>query len=104
MLAERRFGCNAPHLNSADHDRSYISARNPAVAIYRLLRNDSTFEPDAIKAMKLAYEGILIDLHVTNRADPVTQLIAKRLIEYARIGEHDPVTLREYITKEFKNS
>jgi len=74
------------------------------VAIYRLLRNDSTFEPDAIKAMKLAYEGILIDLRVTNRADPVTQLIATTLIEYARMGEHDPVKLRECITKEFKSS
>ncbi len=71
------------------------------MAIYRLLRNDSSFEQDAIKAMKLAYEGILIDLHVTNRADPVTRLIAKRLIEYANLGEHNPVKLRECITKEF---
>jgi hypothetical protein len=74
------------------------------VAIYRLLRNDSTFEPDAIKAMKLAYEGILIDLRLTNRADPVTVLIAKKLIEYAHLGEHDAVKLRERITKEFKIS
>lgn len=53
--------------------------------------------------MKLAYEGVLIDLHVTNRADPVTQLIAKKLVEYARLGENDPVKLRERITKEFKS-
>ena len=72
------------------------------MAIYRLLRNDSTFEPDAIKAMKLAYEGILND--VTNRAEPVTVLIAKKLIDYAHLGEHDAVKLRERVTKEFKNS
>jgi hypothetical protein len=91
-------------VDHGDHGPACSRGAIPAVAIYRLLQNVSRFEPLAIKAMKVAYEGILIDLRVTDRADPVTKLIAKKLIEYAHLGESDPVKLRERITNEFKNS
>jgi hypothetical protein len=49
------------------------------MAIHRLIANGS-FGPDEIEAMSDAYEGALIDLHLTNRDDPITELIAKSIV------------------------
>jgi hypothetical protein len=53
------------------------------MAIYRLIANGS-FGPDEIEAMSDAYEGALIDLHLTNRDDPISELIAKFRCRRAR--------------------
>jgi hypothetical protein len=74
------------------------------VAIYERLKNDVIFRPSQHKAMKLAYEGTLVDLGITNRADPVTVLIAERLIEYVAFGEDDPAELRKRVVEEFGNA
>jgi hypothetical protein len=50
-----------------------------AVAIYKLIANGS-FGPDEIEAMKAAYEAALVDVGVTNREDPITELIAKSIL------------------------
>jgi hypothetical protein len=64
------------------------------MAIYRLIANGS-FGPDEIKAMTDAYEGALIDLHLTNRDDPITELIAKSIVNVTATGERDPVVIKE---------
>ena len=46
------------------------------MAIYRLIANGS-FGPDEIEVMTAANEGALIDLGVTNRDDPITELIGQ---------------------------
>ena len=46
------------------------------MTIYKLIANGS-FGPDEIKVMTEAYEGALIDLGISNQADPITELIAK---------------------------
>jgi len=48
------------------------------MAIYRLIANGS-FGPDEIEVMTAAYEDALIDLRVTNRDNPITELIAKSI-------------------------
>jgi hypothetical protein len=63
------------------------------MAIYRLLTG-STFEPEAIAAMTTAYEDILRALNLTNRQDPLTEIVAKKIIKAAEIGERDPIRLR----------
>jgi len=35
-------------------------------------------------------------LRLTNRGDPVTEIIARKIIELAQQGERDPVQLREH--------
>ena len=65
------------------------------MAIYRLL-NDHVFGPDEIKVLTTAYEEVLRTLRLENRADPATEMIAKKIIELARRGERDPVRLREH--------
>ena len=41
-------------------------------------------------------EDALRALQLADRADPLSNTIAKRIIDLARLGERDPVRLREY--------
>jgi hypothetical protein len=54
-----------------------------------------TFGPDEIKAMAAAYEGALIDLQSIDRNDPLTELIAKAIVNVTATGERDPETIKE---------
>lgn len=65
------------------------------MAIYRLLKNHA-FGPDEIKVLTTAYEQALCALRLKDRADPATEMIAKKIIELAQRGERDPVRLREH--------
>jgi hypothetical protein len=64
------------------------------MAIYRLLR-DSAFDDQTVKAMKTAYEGALQDLAIKDRSDPLTEIVATKIIEIAWTGERDSARLRE---------
>jgi hypothetical protein len=59
------------------------------VAIYRLLQN-SGFGPEDIERMTTAYEKMLVLLGLKDRSDPMTEIVAKRVIEVAQTGEKDP--------------
>ncbi len=63
------------------------------MAIYRLIAI-GTFGPDEIKSMSLAYEGALSDLKL-DRDDPLTELIAKSIVNVTATGERDPETIKE---------
>jgi hypothetical protein len=58
------------------------------VAIYRLLPN-SVFEPEDIARMTTAYEKALILLGLKDRNDPLTELVAKQVVEVAQTDERD---------------
>jgi hypothetical protein len=62
------------------------------MAIYRLLQN-SAFDPDAIQIMTAAYEGACRALQLADRSDPITEMVAKKVIEIAQLGERDPVRI-----------
>jgi hypothetical protein len=59
------------------------------MAIYRLLQ-EAAFAPEDINRMTAAYEAALRLLRLTDRTDPVTEIVAKKIIEVTRTGEHDP--------------
>lgn len=63
------------------------------MAIYRLIAI-GTFGPDEIKAMSAAYEGALINLKL-DRDDPLTELIARSIVNVTATGERDPETIKE---------
>jgi len=44
--------------------------------------------------MVTAYEGCLKTLRLADRQDPITELVAKRIIEVAQTGERDPAKIR----------
>ena len=64
------------------------------MAIYKLIANAS-FGPDEIEVMKAAYEAALIDVGVTDRNDPITELIAKAIVNVTWPGERDPKGVME---------
>ena len=64
------------------------------MAIYRLLKF-SAFQPEEITCMTAAYEDALRVLQLADRQDPLTELVAKKIIEAAQLGERDPKRLRE---------
>ena len=62
------------------------------MAIYRLLQK-SAFGPEDIALLATAYEDALRALKLNDRDDPITQLVAKRIIEAAQTGLRDPDSL-----------
>jgi hypothetical protein len=64
------------------------------MAIYKLIANGS-FGPDEIEIMKSAYEAALIDVGITEREDPITELIAKSIVIVTATGERDPRQVME---------
>jgi hypothetical protein len=62
------------------------------MAIHRLLQK-AVYGPTEIAAMTAAYENTLRALGLVDRRDPVTEIIAKKIIEIARTGERDPQRL-----------
>ena len=58
------------------------------MAIYRLLKN-STLGPEEISRITAAYEQALNTLCVKDRDDPLTEMIAKKIIKIAQTGVHD---------------
>lgn len=69
------------------------------MAIQRLLREGS-FDPEDIRRLTAAYEGALELLRLQDRSDPVTELIAAKIIQVFRSGEFDPPRLCARALKE----
>jgi hypothetical protein len=70
------------------------------MAIYRLLK-ETAFDADACKAMGHAYEAILIDLGLSDRSDPFTEIIAKEIIHIASLGVLDASEIRARVLAVF---
>ncbi len=59
----------------------------------RFLQN-TAFGPEEVALLVAAYEAALRELDLSGRADPVTEIVAKKIIELAKEGERDPHCLR----------
>ena len=68
----------------------------PSTAFFKL----GVFEPEEIEIMSAAYEDALSVLQLANRQDPITELVARKIIAVARSGERDPPRIRELALKE----
>ena len=58
--------------------------------IIRRVLKETTFDPEAVAILPAAYEECIRRLRLVDREDPLTQVVAKKIIETARRGEHDP--------------
>lgn len=56
---------------------------------------ESVFGPDEIAAMNAAYEDALCILHISSRSDSLCEVLARKIIEIAQTGEHDPKQIRQ---------
>jgi hypothetical protein len=64
------------------------------VAIHKLIAN-SSFGPDEIEVMKAAYEAALVDVGVSDPDGPITDLIAKAIVNVIANGERNPEVVAE---------
>jgi hypothetical protein len=69
------------------------------MAIYRLLQN-LPMGPEEIRRMEAAYEQTLRALHLKDRNDPITEIIAKKIIEVAHTGVNDPAQISQLAIKD----
>ena len=62
------------------------------MTMHRLIQN-LAFNQDDIERLAAAYEEVLRALHISDRDDPINEVIAQRIIEGARAGVRDPKAL-----------
>jgi hypothetical protein len=62
------------------------------MAIYRLLQN-MPLSPEDISRLAAAYEAALKALGLTDRNDPITELVARKIIEISQTGVRDPLQI-----------
>jgi hypothetical protein len=67
--------------------------------IYRLLQN-MPMGPDEIARLTTAYEETLRAIGLVDRNDPITEMIARKIIEIGQRGVRDPMLLSELTIKE----
>src|SRR4029450_2914779 len=65
-----------------------------AMPIHRLLEKHA-FGPDEIRVLTSAFDDALRKLGLADRADPVVEVVARKIIELAQQGERDPTRLSE---------
>jgi hypothetical protein len=51
----------------------------------------TSFDPDTTRAMGVAFEMACRSLQLSDTADPLTKLIAAKIVDSACTGEHDAV-------------
>ncbi len=69
------------------------------MAIYRILQN-SPFGPDDIERLAAAYEETLKALGLKDRSDPITELVARKIVEISQTGVRDPIQISQLAIKE----
>jgi hypothetical protein len=67
-------------------------------AIYKLLEN-TAFEPKDIERLVTAYDHTLRALRLKNHSDPITQLVAEKILAIGRLGIEDPAEISELALK-----
>jgi hypothetical protein len=65
---------------------------------------EGVFDPPAIEAMTTAYLAVCDSLRLAGRSDPLTQIVARKVIEIAGTGERDPARIRDLTLLALKES
>jgi len=68
------------------------------MAIYRLLQY-AAFGPEEIGIITSAYEDALVILKIADRSDPITETLAKKIIDVAQTGERNCARIRALALK-----
>ena len=70
--------------------------------LYRLLQN-CAFEPATIDAMSAAFDDVCRTLGLAELSDPLRDMVAKKVIEFAQRGERDQARLAELTLAAFRD-
>ena len=71
--------------------------------INRML-DSAAFDPAAVAALTNAYEEACAALRLIDRTDPLAEVVAKKIIKHAQLGERDPNRLREAVLRELQTN
>jgi hypothetical protein len=71
--------------------------------IKRLLERH-VFPPELVVILGDVFEDILKTLDLNNREDSLTELVAKKVIELAERGEHNPIRLKALTVRAFERN
>ena len=69
--------------------------------IYELLGRQGVFTPDEVAMLGNVFEDVLQTLGLTDRKDPITEMVAKKLVELATAGLRDPARLKALTVQAF---
>lgn len=58
---------------------------------------EQSFDPEQVRAMAVAFEKACQSLGLTDTPDPLTDIVARKIIEMAKAGERDPNRLYEAV-------
>ena len=68
------------------------------------IHDNAAFDPQAVKALAVAYEDACGVLRVIDNSDPRATIVAKKIIEHAQHGERDPIRLRDLVLIELQSN
>jgi hypothetical protein len=73
------------------------------VPIRRLLEHNDAFSPEDVQVLLGAFDDTVRALNLTDRERPLTMMVAKLIIEFAKEGERDPDRLRDLVVKSLRS-
>jgi hypothetical protein len=77
-----------------------MDGRNVIMPIRRLLKDDGLAGPEDVERLNRAYSYALRSLHLVDRNDPITEIVAKSVIEVGAKGVRDPSEISEIAVKQ----
>jgi hypothetical protein len=60
------------------------------MGVFNQTARERVFEPETTRAMGIAFERACTELRLSDQSDPISKLLADRIIELARLGERNP--------------
>ena len=64
----------------------------------------ATFDPETIKAMVVAFEGVRVILNLNNANDPLIEIVAKKVISLASQGISNPDEIKRLVIADTERS
>jgi hypothetical protein len=69
--------------------------------IYELLRRQDVFTPEEVTVLGKVFEDVLQTLGLVDRKDPMTEMVAKKVVELATAGIREPDRLKALTLQAF---
>ena len=69
--------------------------------IYEIMRRQGVFAPEEVAMLGKVFEDLLQTLGLVDRQDPMTEMVAKKLVELATSGIRDPARLKALTIQAF---
>jgi len=70
------------------------------MSILPFLKDDAAFDPNDVRSMSMAFDDACKVLKISDAETQRREVVAARIIEIARRGEHSPTLLRDRVLKE----